>query len=106
MKDVYIIGTGISPWLGYSATNFCDYGTVAVDNALKDAGIEWKNIQAIMAGIFIWGGNAGHLSGLERSSSTNRITASANASRGYSFSSTNRAAIFGWVRAIGTDTAQ
>jgi acetyl-CoA acetyltransferase len=63
MKDVYIIGTGISPWLGYSETNFCDYGEVAVDNALKDAGIEWKNIQAIMAGIFIWGGNAGHLSG-------------------------------------------
>jgi acetyl-CoA acetyltransferase len=36
---------------------------VAVDNALEDADIEWKQIQAIMAGIFIWGGNAGHLSG-------------------------------------------
>jgi acetyl-CoA acetyltransferase len=36
---------------------------MAVDNALKDADIEWKNIQAIMSGIFIWGGNSGHLSG-------------------------------------------
>jgi acetyl-CoA acetyltransferase len=63
MRDVYIIGTGISPWLGYSETNFTNYGEVAVDNALKDADIEWKQIQAIMAGIFIWGGNAGHLAG-------------------------------------------
>jgi acetyl-CoA acetyltransferase len=63
MRDVYIVGTGISPWMGFSETNFCDFGTVAVDNALKDAGIEWKDLQAIMAGIFIWGGNAGHLAG-------------------------------------------
>jgi acetyl-CoA acetyltransferase len=63
MRDVYIIGTGIHPWLGFSEQNFTNFGAVAVDNALKDAGIEWKQIQAIMAGIFIWGGNAGHLSG-------------------------------------------
>ena len=63
MRDVYIIGTGISPWLGFSEQNFTNFGTVAVENALKDAGVEWKKIQAIMAGIFIWGGNAGHLTG-------------------------------------------
>ena len=63
MRDVYIIGTGISPWLGFSEQVFTNFGTVAVDNALKDADIEWKQIQAIMAGIFVWGGNAGHLSG-------------------------------------------
>ena len=63
MRDVYIIGTGISPWQGWSETNFSDFGTVAVDNAMTDAGIEWKQIEAIMSGIYIWGGNAGHLSG-------------------------------------------
>jgi acetyl-CoA acetyltransferase len=63
MRDVYIIGTGISPWLGFSEQNFTEFGEVAVDTALKDADIEWKQIQAIMAGIFIWGGNAGILSG-------------------------------------------
>jgi len=63
MRDVYIIGTGISPWLGFSEQVFTNFGTVAVDNALKDADIEWKQIQAIMAGIFGWGGNAGLLSG-------------------------------------------
>jgi hypothetical protein len=36
---------------------------VAVAAALKDADIEWKQIQAIMSGILIYGGNAGHLSG-------------------------------------------
>jgi acetyl-CoA acetyltransferase len=63
MRDVYIIGTGISPWLGFSEQVFTNFGTMAVDNALKDADIEWKKIQAIMAGIFVWGGNAGHLAG-------------------------------------------
>jgi acetyl-CoA acetyltransferase len=63
MRDVYIIGTGIHPWLVRSEEVFTNFGTVAIDRAMKDASIEWKNIQAIMAGIFIWGGNAGHLSG-------------------------------------------
>ena len=63
MKDVYIIGTGIHPWMGFSEQVFADFAAVAVDGAMKDAGIEWQKIQAIMAGIFIYGGNAGHLSG-------------------------------------------
>ena len=49
MKDVYIIGTGIHPWMGFSEQVFADFATVAVDGALKDANIEWKNIQSIMA---------------------------------------------------------
>jgi acetyl-CoA acetyltransferase len=63
MRDVYIIGTGIHPWGGFSEKVFTDFAAVAVDGALKDADIEWQKIQAIMAGIFIYGGNAGHLSG-------------------------------------------
>jgi len=63
MRDVYIIGTGIHPWMGFSEQVFTDFAAVAVDGALKDANIEWQKIEAIMAGIFIYGGNAGHLSG-------------------------------------------
>jgi acetyl-CoA acetyltransferase len=63
MRDVYIIGMGFSPWLGFSEQVFTNFGTVAIDKALKEADIEWKRIQAIMAGIFVWGGNAGHLAG-------------------------------------------
>ena len=63
MRDIYIVGTGIHPWMGFSEQVFADFAAVAVDGALKDANIEWNNIQSIMAGIFIYGGNAGHLSG-------------------------------------------
>jgi acetyl-CoA acetyltransferase len=49
--------------MGFSEQVFADFAAVAVDGALKDANIEWKKIQSIMAGIFIYGGNAGHLSG-------------------------------------------
>lgn len=63
MRDIHIIGTGMSPWMGFTEQVFADFAAVAVDGALKDANIEWKNIQSIMAGIFIYGGNAGHLSG-------------------------------------------
>ena len=63
MRDIHIIGTGMSPWMGFTEQVVADFAAVAVDGALKDANIEWKNIQSIMAGIFIYGGNAGHLSG-------------------------------------------
>jgi acetyl-CoA acetyltransferase len=49
--------------MGFSEQVFADFAAVAVDRALKDADIAWEKIQSIMAGIFIYGGNAGHLSG-------------------------------------------
>ncbi|MBW1914294.1 MAG: hypothetical protein JRI86_05080 [Deltaproteobacteria bacterium] len=63
MRDVYIVGTGEHPWGKFTETNFAQLGEVAVSQALKDAGVEWKEIGAIMSGILIYGGNAGHLSG-------------------------------------------
>ena len=63
MREIYIIGTGIHPWGKYPEHNFVQIGEVAVTQALKDADIEWKEIQAIMSGILVYGGNAGHLSG-------------------------------------------
>jgi acetyl-CoA acetyltransferase len=63
MKDVHIVGTGLHPWGKFDNKTFVELGTVAVDNALKDAEVEWEKIQAIFSGIYIYGGNAGHLSG-------------------------------------------
>jgi len=63
MKDVYIIGTGQHPWGKFDDTVFTQIGEVAVSKALEDAGIQWQDIGAIMSGILIYGGNAGHLSG-------------------------------------------
>ena len=44
MRDVYIIGTGIHPWMGFSEQVFSDFAAVAVDGALKDADIEWQKM--------------------------------------------------------------
>ena len=63
MRDIYIIGAGQHPWGKFTDKTFIDIGTVAVQNALDDADIKWEEIQAIMSGIYIYGGNAGHLSG-------------------------------------------
>jgi len=63
MRDIYIVGTGEHPWGKFDDKVFTQLGEVAVAAALKDASIEWKQIQAIMSGILIYGGNAGHLSG-------------------------------------------
>ncbi|NMA92537.1 MAG: lipid-transfer protein [Firmicutes bacterium] len=63
MREVYIIGSGLHPWGKFPEKNFVEMGAVAVDRALQDAGVRWEEIQAIMSGILIYGGNAGHLSG-------------------------------------------
>jgi acetyl-CoA acetyltransferase len=63
MRDIYIIGVGVHPWGKFDDKTFIQLGEVAVAQALKDGSVEWKDIQAIMSGILIYGGNAGHLSG-------------------------------------------
>ena len=63
MREVSIIGVGLHPWGKFPENTFVDIGKVAIANALKDANIEWKKIETIVSGIYIWGGNAGHISG-------------------------------------------
>ena len=63
MRDVSIIGVGLHPWGKFPDKTFVDIGKVAIANALKDASIDWKDIGTIASGIYIWGGNAGHISG-------------------------------------------
>lgn len=63
MREVSIVGTGLHPWGKFKDKTFIELGTLAIANALKDANVEWKDIQAIFSGIYIYGGNAGHISG-------------------------------------------
>ncbi len=63
MREVSIVGVGLHPWGKFKDKTFIEIGTVAIANALKDADIDWKDIQAIFSGIYIYGGNAGHISG-------------------------------------------
>ena len=39
--DIAILGAGMHPW-GKWGRNFIEYGIVAAQAALKDAGLEWK----------------------------------------------------------------
>ncbi|MCL2670226.1 MAG: lipid-transfer protein [Syntrophaceae bacterium] len=63
MREVAIIGIGLHPWGKFPQKSFIDLGVDAVSKALTDAQMEWKEIETICSGIYIWGGNAGHLSG-------------------------------------------
>ena len=63
MREVAIIGVGLHPWGKFPQKTFVDLGVEAIAKALRDASIEWKEIETICSGIYIWGGNAGHLSG-------------------------------------------
>jgi acetyl-CoA acetyltransferase len=63
MREVAVIGVGLHPWGKFSQKTFVDLGVEAIAKALTDASIEWKEIETICSGIYIWGGNAGHLSG-------------------------------------------
>ena len=63
MREVAVIGVGLHPWGKFSEKTFVDLGVEAIAKALADASVEWKEIETICSGIYIWGGNAGHLSG-------------------------------------------
>ena len=42
--DIAIIGAGMHPW-GKWGRNFVEYGVVAAQAALEDAGVAWPEIQ-------------------------------------------------------------
>jgi len=51
------------PWGKWPEKKFVDYGLVAADSALKDAHLEWKDIQFIASGSTIYSGTPGVLAG-------------------------------------------
>jgi acetyl-CoA acetyltransferase len=61
-EEVVILGIGMHPW-GKWEKNFLEYGRVAVQMALKDASLEWKDIQFIAAGNTRFGGYPGMIAG-------------------------------------------
>ena len=61
-KDVAILGAGMHPW-GKWGRNFVEYGVKAANDALKDAGIEWKDVQLVVGGDTIRNGYPGYVSG-------------------------------------------
>ncbi len=61
-KDVAILGVGMHPW-GKWGRNFVEYGVVAARAALRDAGLEWQDVQFIAGADTIRNGYPGFVSG-------------------------------------------
>lgn len=63
MREVVIIGVGMHPWGKWPEKKFVEYGVVAAKNALKDAGLGWKDIQFLVGGSTMYSGTRGVLDG-------------------------------------------
>lgn len=63
MSDVHVMGVGLHPWGKFPEKTFVDLGVVAVEQALADAGIGWRDVQFMGSAIHIWGGLPGAMAG-------------------------------------------
>jgi acetyl-CoA acetyltransferase len=61
-KEVAILGVGMHPW-GKWGKNFVEYGIVAANAALADAGIEWKDVEFCSGADTVRNGYPGYVSG-------------------------------------------
>jgi acetyl-CoA acetyltransferase len=60
MREVAVAGIGLVRWERYVDQEIYDFGSEAILNALKDAGMEWKEIQAAFCGSVYQGTGSGH----------------------------------------------
>jgi acetyl-CoA acetyltransferase len=61
-REVTILGVGMHPW-GKWGRNFVEYGVKAANDALKDAGIEWKDVGLVVGGETMRNGYPGYVAG-------------------------------------------
>jgi acetyl-CoA acetyltransferase len=61
-NEVAILGAGMHPW-GKWGRNFVEYGVVAIKDAIKDAGIEWKDVDFVVGGDTMRNGYPGYVAG-------------------------------------------
>lgn len=61
-KDVAVAGVGMHPW-GKWGRNFVGYGVHAAREALKDSGIDWREVDLIVGGETVRNGYAGYVAG-------------------------------------------
>jgi acetyl-CoA acetyltransferase len=71
-RDVAIIGIGMHPWGRFREKSMAEMAVEAIVNALKDAKISWRDVQAAVSGTYMWvthyGGMHGILSGTSMAS--------------------------------------
>ncbi|HEY2429595.1 MAG TPA: beta-ketoacyl synthase N-terminal-like domain-containing protein, partial [Acidimicrobiales bacterium] len=61
-KDVAILGVGMHPW-GKWGRNFVEYGVVAAQAALEDAGLTWGDVDYVSGADTIRNGYPGFIAG-------------------------------------------
>ena len=61
-EPVYILGAGMHPW-GKWGRDFTEYGVVAARAALRDAGMDWRQIQLVAGADTIRNGYPGFVAG-------------------------------------------
>jgi acetyl-CoA acetyltransferase len=61
-KDIAILGVGMHPW-GKWGKNFVEYGVVAARAALKDSGVNWRDVQFVSGAATIRNGYPGQVAG-------------------------------------------
>ena len=59
-QDVAVLGVGMHPW-GKWGRNFVEYGVKAAQDALKDAGLEWADVQFVSGGETVRNGYPGYV---------------------------------------------
>ena len=64
-REVAILGIGMHPWGVFPEKDFTELGVYAIGEALKDAGMNWRDIQFMGCGIDQWRGTSGLYSGNE-----------------------------------------
>ena len=60
MREVVVAGVGLTQWGFYPDQECYDFGSEAIFNVLKDAEMEWKDIQAAFCGSVYQGTGSGH----------------------------------------------
>ena len=60
MREVVVAGIGLVRWQRYEDQEIYDFGSEAILNALKDADMEWNDIQVAFCGSVYQGTGAGH----------------------------------------------
>ncbi len=61
-NEVAILGVGMHPW-GKWGRNFVEYGVHAIKAALRDAGIDWKQVEFVAGGDTMRNGYPGYVAG-------------------------------------------
>lgn len=63
MREVAIIGVGMTQWGKHRGRSYVELGAEATVKALRDAGLNWRDVQTVSSGIYTWGSLLGNVSG-------------------------------------------